>query len=173
MNIVVDLMLDFLSVSSLAFGALGKYQGQKKGRTRDLGISVVGAILGNQWVGEKTSCLSMRTSVARKVLPYPHESEWITRADDVLVFGSSAVGAYKRHLDQTLVDYRVHEHNHFTNHSYRAADKLKRSLAINRLNSWFARKMGYEISLLPKCLHREFRVPAKSQRLRNGGPTRN
>lgn len=149
--------VDFLSVCSQAFGKLN-CEAVKTGRTRDLGISVVGALLGNEWVGEKTSCLSMRTSIARNVLPYPYENEWITRADDVLVFGSSVVGAYKRHLNRDLVEYRVHEHNHFANHRFRDADKLRRSLAINRLCGWFSRKMDYELSLLSNCLHREFRT---------------
>jgi hypothetical protein len=100
----------------------------------------------------------MRTSIARQVLPYPYENEWKTRADDVLVFGSSAIGAYKRHLDLPLVDYRVHANNHFTNKKYPAAEKLRRSLAINRLTKWFVDEMGYELSLLPNCLQREFRT---------------
>lgn len=153
--------VEFLSVSSQAFGALEHYKTPRRNRTRDLGISVVGSLLGNHWVGEKTSCLSMRTSVARIVLPFPHEHEWVTRADDVLVFGSSAVGAYKRHLDQKLIEYRIHDLNHFANNQFRDADKLRRSLAINRLCNWFAKRMGYELSSLPKCIHREFRTRQK------------
>jgi glycosyltransferase involved in cell wall biosynthesis len=149
--------VDFLSVSSRDFGNLGGTR-ERESRTRDLGVSVIGALLGNHWVGGKTSCLSMRTSLVHKVLPYPHESEWIIRADDVLVFGSSAVGAYKRHLREVLVDYRVHKNNHCTNNTFHATAKLNRSLAINRLCNWFANKMGYDLNRLPKNLHREFRT---------------
>ena len=153
--------VDFLSVSSVAFGANENCNSVRASCTRDRGFSVSGALLGSHWVGERTSCLSMRTSVARKVLPYPYESEWITRADDVLVFGASVVGAYKRHLNQGLVEYRVHEHNHFANQQFGDVVKFRRSVAINRLCGWFAEKMGYEISLLPDTLHREFRTCQK------------
>ncbi|MEM8863972.1 MAG: glycosyltransferase family 2 protein [Planctomycetota bacterium] len=150
--------VDFLSVAPHHFGSSSTSGKRRMRPTRDWGISVLGALFGNHWIGECTSCLSMRTATARAVLPYPREEDWITRADDVLVFGSSIVGAFKHHLEEPLVEYRIHGQNAFAGHRFDATAKMRRSLAINRLANWYAQESGFELDLLPRWLHREFRT---------------
>lgn len=109
----------------------------------DLGIS---AILVNQrrvFLGGPTSTLSLKRTLAEKILPFPYEDEWRSRADDVLIFGSSLVGAHKFSHPNVLVRYRVHTANAWYGKSFPAATRLKRELAINRLFAHFRSAMGY------------------------------
>lgn len=148
---------------SVGYQQFGDFSGchQRPNVTRDQGISAVGAVMQRRWVGAPTSCLSMRSSLVRKILPYPHESEWRTRADDVLVFGASIVGSHKYHIEEQLVDYRRHGGNHFAGKSWSAAEKMRHSLEVNRMTGWYAEKMGYELSTFPRLASREFRTIEK------------
>lgn len=150
--------VDFLSVAPQPIGDTAGLRKRRKQRTRDHGITVLGALLAGQWLGERTSCLSMRLETALRVLPYPNEADWITRADDVLVFGSSAVGAFKHHLEVCLVDYRVHANNYFASLSFSDVSKMRHSLAVSRLLGFYAQQQGYDLPMLSQSLHREFRT---------------
>ena len=152
--------IDCVSVGYQEFGDCSGHR-QRSKVTRDLGISAVGAVLHRRWVGAPTSCLSMRSSLVRKILPYPHESVWKTRADDVLVMGASIVGSHKYHLDERLVDYRRHGRNHFAGKTWSAAEKMRYSLEVNRMICWYVEKMGYELSTFPQLASREFRTIEK------------
>lgn len=148
---------DFLSVGFQEFGQKHRHR-RLQTSTRDRGISVLGALFHRLWIGNPTSCLSMRTELLRKILPYPNESDWITRADDVLVFGASVVGGHKYHLEQPLVEYRIHDHNGFARRKLSQSEKMKYALRVNRMIAWYASEMGYDESMLPHLLPREFRT---------------
>ena len=148
--------IDFLSVTDQQVGADAATA--KPTATRDLGVSTLAALLDRKWIGGVTSSLSMRSSMARRVLPCALESEWRTRADDVLVFGSSIVGAHKFHLGEPLVEYRVHGSNHFAGKQFTPAQTMRYSSAVNRLIAWYGKEMGYDLDRLPQLLHREFRT---------------
>jgi glycosyltransferase involved in cell wall biosynthesis len=123
---------------------------------RDLGCSVILAAYLREWIGARTSCLSMRRAVLEKILPLPFCEDWRTRADDCLVFGASLAGARKYYLARPLVRYRVHDLNQFCRH---APDKLavyRRRLAINRLFEHLERKFCYNVARLADFHHREF-----------------
>lgn len=67
------------------------------------------------WIGNVTSCIAIRGRLLKRILPYEYEREWITRADDVLVLGSSIFGARKGYIDSKSVLYRIHGKNNFVN----------------------------------------------------------
>ncbi len=124
--------------------------------TRDRGQSVLAAVYYRHWVGNPTSCLSMRAGTAARVLPYPLEADWITRADDVLIFGASIVGAHKYHLDQPLVGYRIHGDNQHADRLFSASQKWDHTLKVNRLIHWYVNSCGYDLSSLCYRMAREF-----------------
>lgn len=123
---------------------------------RDLGYSALATLLDGVYVGGPTSALSMRRTFADEVLPYPVESDWRTRADDVLVLGASIVGARKFHLGAPLVEYRLHGGNNFSGQHRDAEKKYHHGLAVNRLIRWYAERSGYDLLDLARLLHREF-----------------
>ena len=139
----------------------------------DFGYSVIYTLECKRWLGTPTSCLSMRRSVADKILPLPLEEDWRTRADDCLVFGASLVGARKHYLAQPLVRYRVHDRNAYFGKPYHRERDFLRKLAINRLFGHVLRRMGYDRERLAALAHREFRtLPHPSfKELRRREPT--
>ncbi len=149
--------VDFLSVGCREFGE-GTPQRLRRQPTRDRGISAVGAALHRLWVGNPTSCLSVKADLARRILPYPKESDWQTRADDVLVFGASLAGAHKFHLEAPLVDYRIHDNNNFSGRSLTATDKMQYALRVDQLINWYLDQLGHDRASMSYLLNREFRT---------------
>lgn len=109
----------------------------------DLGITAVQVNSRRTYLGGPTSTLSLKRETARKILPYPYPDEWPSRADDVLIWGASLVGAHKFFNAEVLVGYRVHAQNAWYGRRFTAATKYKRELAINRLFCHFRDAMGY------------------------------
>jgi glycosyltransferase involved in cell wall biosynthesis len=124
----------------------------------DLGFSVLTAIFAGTWVGGPTSTLSMRTTLARDILPYPHEAEWRIRADNVLVYGASVLGAHKYRLGGLHIDRRVHGANLYFGQEIDRLSSMRNALVLNRLFAWYTAKAGYNVADLPRLLTREFRT---------------
>ncbi|MEN1679275.1 MAG: glycosyltransferase family A protein [Planctomycetota bacterium] len=150
--------VDFLSVAPAPFGEGDAHLDRRILPTGNLGLSVCAAALGGHWIGERTSCLSMKTAIAKSFLPFPYERDWVTRADDILVFGSSIAGACKRHEEQPLVDYRIHEGNHFAGRKFDALYTARRAVALNRTTRCLTERVGLDRAALPWVMHREFRT---------------
>jgi glycosyltransferase involved in cell wall biosynthesis len=128
---------------------------------RDWGFSVLSTLLAGTWVGAPTSCLSMRTSLARRILPFPFEPEWRIQADNVLVYGASVLGAHKYELGETLIERRVHGSNLYFGRRMDPRQSMRFELIKNRLIAWYARQAGYDLADLPRLLPREFRTLAR------------
>jgi glycosyltransferase involved in cell wall biosynthesis len=88
------------------------------------------------WVGMPTSSMIITGKLFRKILPYPYESEWITRADDVLVYTSSLAGCSKVFIPSICVGYRSHEENSFLGKSFDKSYLKKRKGALRTLFLW-------------------------------------
>ncbi len=149
--------VDFLSVNYRDFGGTRRLRRRHR-PTQFRGSSVLATLLRSTWVGMPTSCLSMRAALLRNILPYPFESAWITRADDVLIFATSVLGAGKYHLENHLVDYRLHDSNRFARRELTATQKMQYALRVNQLLTWYTERAGYDRTQLPRLLHREFRT---------------
>lgn len=149
--------VDFVSVGHQEFGSRANSR-QRIKPTRDMGNSALAAVFFRHWVGAPTSCLSIRSSLLEKILPYPRESCWKTRADDVLVLGSSIMGAHKYHLGDQLVRYRVHEKNHYSGRKWSCVEKMQYALKLNAMINWYCDTAGYDVSLLRKLASKEFRT---------------
>ncbi|MEM6778190.1 MAG: glycosyltransferase family 2 protein [Planctomycetota bacterium] len=149
--------IDFVSVGVEEFGGEVILK-QCNPCTRDCGYSVLGTYFNRAWIGNPTSCISARRKLLEKVLPYPDESSWQTRADDVLVFGSSLVGGHKFHLAKKLVQYRVHQSNHYSGQRRDVAMRMQHGLRVNQLIQWYIAAMGYDASTFGYLVSREFRT---------------
>lgn len=82
---------------------------------RDVGPGVLLASFRMKWIGSPTSALSLRRTLARRVLDVSERywTDFRTRADDALVYGGSILGGRKHFLAEALVDYRFHGRNNF------------------------------------------------------------
>ncbi len=113
---------------------------QKFQKDMIVGFSIVSTYYGKEWLGSATSCISMRRKLFDKILPIPFEEDWITRADDCLVWGSSILGANKYFFSKPLVKYRVHNYNNFYGKKFSNEYSYKRNIAINKLFRFFLYK---------------------------------
>lgn len=115
---------------------------QKYSEDKFIGFSVVSTLYAKEWVGSATSAVSMRTSLLKKILPIPFENEWITRADDCLIWGSSILGANKYYCSKPLVEYRVHSNNNYHGKTFSDNYLYKREISINKLFNHLLEKSG-------------------------------
>lgn len=118
----------------------------------DIGFSIISTLYSEEWVGSPTSAVSMRTNLFNKIVPIPFESDWITRADDCLVLGSSIFGAKKYYCAEPLILYRVHETNSFYGKKFSKTYSYKRKITIIKLFKFFTDNAGVDsniINLIP------------------------
>ncbi len=94
------------------------------------------------WIGNPTSCISLSGKLFNKIFPYPHENDFITRADDVIIFASSIVGSQKVFLKSFQIFYRDHGKNNFHNTVETTASKLKHQMATDKLFDFYCEKFS-------------------------------
>lgn len=123
------------------------------------------------WIGDVTSCLCIRGSLYHAIFPFPHEKDWITRADDIIVFGSSILGSHKLYIRSLSVNYRMHSNNNFAGVDISAEEKVDLRLRYERLFEWFSHKSGvprwpslknalHESLIIPVPLRRQLGIPS-------------
>jgi len=121
---------------------------------REYGYTPLATYMTNQWIGAATSCISMKKSLLKKILPIPFESEWITRADDCLVWGASLKLGNKYFLNESLVQYRIHGNNYHHGKTITKDKQYLRSLSINKLFAFFTK--DYNNHQLQYMISQEF-----------------
>lgn len=124
------------------------------------------------WTGSPTSCISLTGALFLQLLPFPFESDWRTRADDILIFGSAIVGASKCYLPALTVGYRVHGANSFHGRTEDSAANLRHVLRVERVFNTYCERFNLnqivdllegparrEIELVPNRLRARFNLP--------------
>lgn len=94
------------------------------------------------WIGAATSCISMKKNLLKEILPIPYERDWITRADDCLVWGASLKSGYKCFLKEPLVNYRIHGNNYHCGKNISKDRLYLRNIAINKLFSYLMKEFN-------------------------------
>jgi glycosyltransferase involved in cell wall biosynthesis len=99
-------------------------------KSYDYGISVVRELASQRFIGRPTSALSAKTSLLRRLFPFPSEvlTEWKVSADECLVHGASLCGANKHFYGIQRVNYRIHGQN-----LYQSTEKHKIDIYHKRL----------------------------------------
>lgn len=122
------------------------------------------------WFGGPTSCISISGSLFKKIFPYPFESEWKSRADDVIVYASSIIGVDKLYLPSLHIGYRTHPNNSYLNRKISLEEKDRRERALYQLFNWYGSRFAAQIypTLIQTLL--EFISLSKSQRRRHAVP---
>jgi len=127
------------------------------------------------WIGNVTSSLSISGELFLKILPCPLERDWMSRADDVLVFGASIAGVEKTYLEGLFVNYRVHGANAFCGRELSAAELLIRQAVLERLFKWLCARfqlpdkpLAYHVSMeykfFPSHLVKHFGLPIRRKK---------
>lgn len=114
------------------------------------------------WIGAQTSCLCLKGALLHTILPYPFEKDWQTRADDILIFGSSIIGARKLYIESLGIGYRIHASNNFVGKEISATDRAAWRLRHERLFKWYAEQTGvHRQSPLKNAIHEAALIPRK------------
>lgn len=122
------------------------------------------------WFGGPTSCITVSGSLFHKIFPYPFESDWKSRADDVIVYASSIICSHKLYLPSIHIGYRTHSNNGYLNRTISADEKRRRQAALNQLFYWYgSRYSTYAYPSLSETLL-EFFALSKDQRRRHAVP---
>lgn len=129
------------------------------GKLECMGRTVVQTLAYTHFIGEPTSCLSLKRSIADKIFPIPYFEDWKTRADDCLVFGASLAGAKKYKVAVPLVGYRQHPYNAYLSNSISSdADTFfRREVALIRLFLFFRNRFGLSADTF-QLAHLEFKT---------------
>jgi len=105
----------------------------------------------HKWFGVPTSAISFTANALRQILPYKEESDWKTRADDVLVFSLALLGFEGSYGEKVFVNYRIHGDNNFF---------LKKTSLDTKEDHFFATKRllmsrGKEVLTLPAASRKQ------------------
>ncbi len=90
-------------------------------------------VFANRFNGVPTSMISFRRSALCEILPHCNEKLWRVRADDVLVYLSSAKLMTRRYIEKPLVYYRIHKANQFHGKKPNANAEVRRLFALGKL----------------------------------------
>lgn len=102
-------------------------------RVTDLGYTGLITYTRQLWIGEPTSTLSIRRSLADQFFPIPFEQDWRIRADDCLIWLASLYNGRKFYLKEPLVFYRIHGNNQFFGRKKNQTEEHYRDLCRAKL----------------------------------------
>lgn len=109
----------------------------------DLAYTAIATWFGGYWYGAPTSGLTFRTALGRRLTAVPEEyfDSWRLWADNVLIYGSSLLGAYKYFLPTGSIRYRVHGNNGWMRH-HGPRRRFLNAFNNQRLFAHFGREAG-------------------------------
>ena len=122
------------------------------------------------WFGGPTSCITVSGTLFHKIFPYPFESDWKSRADDVIVYASSIISPSKLYLPSLNIGYRTHQSNGYLNRTISVKDKERRDIALKQLFDWYGSKFSKKIYPGFHETLREFFTLNSNQRKRHAVP---
>jgi glycosyltransferase involved in cell wall biosynthesis len=89
------------------------------------------------WFCGPTTSIALTGRLYRELLPYPFEADWRIRADDVIGFGASLLGARKLYIPSLRIGYRVHGANHHFGRGKSPQAEVQRKHRLERLFGWY------------------------------------
>ncbi len=124
-----------------------------------------------QWIGRATSTISLKIDYARTIanIPDSFDIDWKIRADDVLIFGASVLGAHKYFFNKTQVGYLVHGNNNFYDNfqKYKGRTyKKKRFHNIKELVKYFSTLSNSRLPAADKMYEESLKIPKNRAFLR-------
>ena len=138
-----------------------------KAGTGDLGPSALLTYLISAYVGSITSAMVINRKLTQVLFPFGSDlyADWITEADNCLIFGASLSGFKKYFEPEPGFTYRIHENNYFQGRTRDEYDRYLFYMRRHRLLTLLSQRFGLTPDLARR-LHSEFRaIPAPSRRV--------
>jgi glycosyltransferase involved in cell wall biosynthesis len=114
------------------------YQG--KHNLVNIGVSTEMTRLTRCWIGGPTSSIVVSGRLFKDIFPYPFEDQWVTCADEILVFAASLGGYSKTYIPSLGFGYRIHESNKEYGRDYDCEERKNRIRNRDVLFSWYIKK---------------------------------
>lgn len=116
----------------------------------DWGIAALQVWMRFHFYGVPTSGNSLRRSLCESVFELPESiySDWVTRADDCLVYGGAVLGAHRYYLAAPLVEYRVHQSNNWLGTKKTDVELYRFRQRLSRMIAWYAERAGLSARML-------------------------
>ena len=118
------------------------YQG--KHNVVNIGLSTQMTRLTRCWIGGPTSSIVVSGRLFKDIFPYPFEEQWITCADEILVFAASLGGYSKTYIPSLGFGYRVHDSNKEYGRVFNREYKKNRIKNRNTLFLWYSKKYSLD-----------------------------
>ena len=110
------------------------------------------------WFCGPTTCIALTGRLYRELFPYPFEADWRIRADDVIGFGASLLGARKLYIPSLRIGYRVHGANHHFGRTQSPQSKVQRNHRLERLFGWYCSRQHISTEASMKGALAEYRL---------------
>ncbi|MBC7605029.1 MAG: glycosyltransferase family 2 protein [Ramlibacter sp.] len=152
--------VDFVMTNLQFFGSR---QGRWREPAGDIDHGITSAFMSltdstPHWLGVATSGLALRRRHMEALrMPAEFFPAWRTCADVCLIWGSSIVGGHKYFINDTLVDYRVHENNNWHAGGWSPVAGFKDQVRRQRLLNFFREKAFGSARPHVSLLHFEFK----------------
>lgn len=159
--------IDFVYTNLRFFGEReGTYSAET--RSRDLGLSVLLGAYEPTWQATATSGLSLRRTLAARVLDIPERYHPLsrTRADDWLNAGADILGGRKYYLAEPLARYRAHGNNVWLGQHKNAVAEHRHWITVEKMLGFYRRQAG-----LPPEAEARLRGRAKQEFRTKPAPT--
>ncbi len=109
------------------------------------------------WLGSATSGICAKRSAARLAMPpYEYFLDWVTCADNPLIFGLAINGAVFEFASNPTVNYRVHGVNNWYGRRSSAVSNFKNELRHQKLFSYFRMRLFGSDRPTPGLVAREY-----------------
>jgi glycosyltransferase involved in cell wall biosynthesis len=155
--------IDFVIVNIKFFGARSGIWNEST-QNADCGLTSCLTSLSDPppWIGSPTSGLSIRRSLfQRLLLPEEFYIDWKIQADNCLVLGGSILGAHKLYIADTLVNYRVHDSNNWTNGKWTSVKACTDEMKQERMLNYYRKKAYGSKKPNVHILHFEFKTTSR------------
>ena len=110
----------------------------------DFGLTTQITCLIKCYIGNETSTLVVSGRLFKDIFPFPFESEFKTRADDVIIYASSFGSYSKTFLPCLCIGYRMHDDNNYYGRVFSQEYEKNRITSINNMFLWYQKKFDLE-----------------------------
>ena len=115
------------------------------------------------WIGGPTSSIVVSGRLFKDIFPYPFEDQWVTCADEILVFAASLGGYSKTFLPSLGVGYRIHDSNNEYGRVFNKEYQKNKIRNRDALFLWYENKYDLDVKIIIATLFDEYNSISPSQ----------
>lgn len=115
--------------------------------------NAISALVQNCWIGISTSGISGSSGQMKQLISRAKDSEWRTRADDVIIFTAAYLGAERAFATTASFGYRIHDSQNFRGKRQGLCQVAIREHAVFRIFCEMTGQNFYQMILIRGFVH--------------------